>query len=155
MADLEELFWSHLEDLHGAEHEIARSVERLIPAAQDEDLRVALTNYREETRGQVDRLEKIFATVGRTMALSGHVAGTIPERLRQYVEPDILDKGLIIGVQFLAQYKIAAYRAARRWASLLGHDQPLDLLQISLSEEQRANRRLAALAGDEADADQG
>lgn len=155
MANLEELFWSHLEDLHGAEHEIARSVARLIPAAKNEDLRVALESYREETRGQVNRLEEIFATAGRKVVTSGHVAGTIPERLRRYVEPDTLDKGLIIGVQFLAQYKIAAYRAARRWASLLGYDQPLDLLQTSLDEEQRANRRLAVLAGDTADADQG
>ncbi len=155
MANLEELFWTHLEDLHGAEHEIARSVARLIPAAKDEDLRVALESYRQETRGQVDRLEELFANAGRKMVTSGQVAGTIPERLRRYVGPDNLDKGLIIGVQFLAQYKIAAYRAARRWATLLGYDQPLELLQVSLSEEQRANRRLAALAGDEADADQG
>jgi ferritin-like metal-binding protein YciE len=57
----------------------------------------------------------------------------------------MLDAGLIIGVRFLAEYKIAAYRAAQRWATLLGYEKMIETLQISLDEEERACRELIVL----------
>jgi ferritin-like metal-binding protein YciE len=142
---LDQLFWTHLFDLYASEKEVVLSLERLSRAAAGSELQDMLAGYRKEAEGQVERLEQIFERHD-PKSVNGSAesdAGAI--WWKRYIDPAMLDAGLIIGVRFLAEYKIAAYRAAQRWATLLGYEKMIETLQVSLDEEERACRELIVL----------
>ena len=59
VSNLEELLIDELKDLYSAEKQIVRALPKLAKAATSPELNQALLSHLEETRGQVERLEKI------------------------------------------------------------------------------------------------
>ncbi len=49
-----------MQDVYYAERQILKALPKMAKAAQNEDLRQALLHHREETQGQVERLQKAF-----------------------------------------------------------------------------------------------
>lgn len=142
---LDKLFWTHLFDLYASEKEVVLSLDRLSLAAAGSDLQDMLAGYRKEAVGQVERLEQIFEKRGPEEGNGSAKSDAEAIWWKRYMDPAMLDAGLIIGVRFLAEYKIAAYRAAQRWATLLGYEDLIETLQASLDEEERACRELIVL----------
>lgn len=142
---LDKLFWTHLFDLYASEVEVVVTLERLSRAAAGSKLQDMLAGYRKEAEGQVERLEGIFERRGPESAAGSAESDAGAIWWKRYMDPDMLDAGLIIGVRFLAEYKIAAYRAAQRWATLLGYEDLIETLQVSLDEEERACQELIVL----------
>lgn len=142
---LDKLFWTHLFDLYASEKEVVLTLERLSQAAAGSKLQEMLAGYRKEAEGQVERLERIFERRDHESAAGSAESDAGAIWWKRYMDPDMLDAGLIIGVRFLAEYKIAAYRAAQRWATLLGYDDMIETLQVSLDEEERACQELIVL----------
>lgn len=142
---LDKLFWTHLFDLYASEKEVVQSLERLSAAAAGSELQDMLAGYRKEAEGQVERLEQIFEQHDPKSANGSAESDAGAIWWKRYMDPEMLDAGLIIGVRFLAEYKIAAYRAAQRWATLLGYEKMIETLQVSLDEEERACRELIVL----------
>ena len=68
------------------------------------------------------------------------------ELLKEDVEPDALDAGLIAAAQKVEHYEIASYGTARAWAEKIGHQDHVRLLQQTLDEEAMANEKLTDLA---------
>jgi ferritin-like metal-binding protein YciE len=66
--------------------------------------------------------------------------------LKEDVEPDVLDAGLIAAAQKVEHYEIAGYGTARAWANRLGFNQAARLLQETLEEESTANEKLTRIA---------
>src|ERR1700757_351858 len=65
--NLEELLIDELKDLYSAEKQIVRTLPKLAKAATSPDLSEALLSHLEETRGQVQRLEKISELIGKKL----------------------------------------------------------------------------------------
>ena len=60
LESLEDLFEHLLKDLYSAEKQITRALPKLAKAVESPDLAEALESHLEETKGQVDRLDRIF-----------------------------------------------------------------------------------------------
>jgi ferritin-like metal-binding protein YciE len=61
-------------------------------------------------------------------------------------EPEVLDAGIIAGAQKVEHYEIASYGTVRTYASLLGRQDWLQLLEVTLEEEKQADKKLSALS---------
>ena len=63
---LDELFVETLKDIYYAEKKLASALPKMAKAAQSEELAEAFEKHAEETEGQIERLEEIFAMVDET-----------------------------------------------------------------------------------------
>ena len=60
---LEDLFHATLKDIYFAEKKILATLPKMAKAAENSDLQAAFEKHRGETKGQVERLEKVFAII--------------------------------------------------------------------------------------------
>ncbi len=61
---VEKLFMNELKDLYSAEKQITRALPKMAKAATSEELREAFQTHLEETRGQIERLDRVFEIMG-------------------------------------------------------------------------------------------
>jgi ferritin-like metal-binding protein YciE len=151
---LDDLFVDGLKDLYSAENQLLKALPKMAKAATAAGLRAAFTKHLEETRGQVQRLETIFADLGvsprgkKCKAMEGLIEEG-KEVLEEDGEPAVIDAALIAAAQKVEHYEIAGYGCARTFARLLGHDAAADLLQATLDEEGNADKTLTTIAESE------
>src|SRR5579872_6031783 len=60
LTSLQDLYLTELKDLYDAENRIIKALPKMVDAAQAPDLRQAFEEHLEQTRGHVDRLERIL-----------------------------------------------------------------------------------------------
>lgn len=148
---LETLLVDQLKDLVSAEKQITRALPKMKKAASSEQLQQLFDEHIEQTRRQLDRLEKVFELLGQS---SGRkkcrgMEGIIEEgkeHLEKEGEPAVIDAALIASAQHVEHYEIASYGTARTYAQMLGKDDAAKLLQESLDEEQQTNDKLTSIA---------
>ena len=58
---LEDLFVNLLKDIYYAEKQILKALPKMAKKADSDELRQAFEHHLEETKGQVERLEQVFA----------------------------------------------------------------------------------------------
>ncbi|MEO8070331.1 MAG: ferritin-like domain-containing protein [Acidobacteriota bacterium] len=154
MADLntlQDLFEDELRDVYDAEKQIIKALPKVIKAATSEDLRTALSSHLEETRGQVTRLEAVFASLD-LKPKGKHCSGMegILKEAADLLEEDgheaVLDAGFIAGAQRVEHYEITAYGSLIAWAKHLGHSEAANLLKQNENEEKAADVKLTKLA---------
>jgi|SRR5579862_7689560 len=63
---LKELYVDELKDLYSAENQLVKALPKTAKAASSEELREGFEKHLEQTRGHVQRLEKIFQTLGES-----------------------------------------------------------------------------------------
>ena len=64
MTDARELFLHELGDMLYAENKLVKALPKMAKEATDGELRAGFTEHLEQTRGQVDRIERSFASLG-------------------------------------------------------------------------------------------
>jgi ferritin-like metal-binding protein YciE len=148
---LEELYVEELRDLYNAEHQILKALPKMAKAASSPDLEKGFQEHLQQTKGQVDRLDQIFADLGKSTkgkkceAMEGLLKEGA-ELLEVDAEPSVLDAALIAAAQSVEHYEIAGYGCVRTYAKLLGHSEATKLLQQTLDEERRTDEKLTELA---------
>ena len=60
---LKELYVDELKDLYNAENQLVKALPKMAKAASSEELRQGFEEHLEQTRGHVERLEKIFKSL--------------------------------------------------------------------------------------------
>src|SRR5947199_7556861 len=151
LASLKDLYFDELGDLYDAEMQMIRTLPRLVEAARAPELREALKKHCDESRLHLERLELIFTHGGerrRSKACAG-LAGIVQEadeRLTQATTDDARDAAIIGAAQRIEHYEIAAYGCARTYARRLNRPDEARLLQETLDDEGRADRRLTEMA---------
>jgi ferritin-like metal-binding protein YciE len=151
MNTLEDLYIDLLKDLYSAEKQLVKALPKLAKNAQSPDLQKAFQEHLKQTEGQVERIERIFSDLGgsprgkKCVGMEG-IIEECNELLKEDVEPDVLDAGLIAAAQRAEHYEIAGYGAARTWARRLGYHDVSQLLQQTLEEESMANEKLTQIA---------
>jgi ferritin-like metal-binding protein YciE len=151
IGSLKDVYFDELEALYDAETQMIRELPRLSEAARAPDLRDTLKKHCEESRLHLERLELIFTHWGerrRSKACAG-LAGIVQEadeRLNQEATDDARDATIIGIAQRIEHYEIAAYGCARTYARRLNRPDEARLLQETLDEEGRADRRLTEIA---------
>ncbi len=150
---LKEAFIDELRDTYDAERQLTKALPKMAKAATSPDLKEAFSSHLEETRGQIERLEKIFELLGEK-ARGKHCAGIagIIEEGASIMEEDFddatMDASLVAGGQRAEHYEMAAYGTLVAWARELGHREVGEFLQETLNEEKAADEKLSALAQD-------
>lgn len=148
---LEELLIDELKDLYSAEKQIVHSLPKLAKAASTPELQEALKSHLEETKGQVDRLDRIAEIVGKKLTgkTCAGMKGVLEEGsevLEEVEEGNVRDAALIGASQRVEHYEMAGYGTARDFAELLGLDEVVELLEQTLDEEKAADEKLTAIS---------
>jgi len=147
---VEELLADQLKDLFSAENQIIRALPKMAKNATSEQLRLAFERHLEETKNHVVRLEQIAEEMGITLRgkKCKGMEGLLEEgkeALEEY-EDDVLDAAMIGAAQKVEHYEIAGYGTARTHALMLGMTKAARLLQQTLDEEGRTDKKLTDLA---------
>lgn len=149
---LADLFHDTLKDVYFAEKKILSALPKMAKAAQNDDLAAAFQKHKDETEGQIERLEQVFAEIeakpqGKTCdAIMGILAeGT--EIMEEYKGSPALDAGLLAAAQAVEHYEISRYGTLRTWAEELGYTESVKLLQETLDQEEATDEALTELAG--------
>jgi ferritin-like metal-binding protein YciE len=152
MKNLEDLFIDELKDIYNAEGQLIKALPQMAKKANSEKLKQALEEHLEETKGQKERLEKVFKEVGKKAsgkkceAMEGLVKEG-KEIMSEAVEEEyVLDAGIISAAQKVEHYEIASYGTLVEYAKKLGYDKAADLLKQNLEEEKNADKLLNKLA---------
>jgi len=151
LESLENLFVHELKDLLSAEKQLVKALPKMAKGAASETLRAAIEEHLEQTKGQVERLEKVFAMVDKAPRAEHCKAmeGLIHEGddlLAEDGEASVKDAALIGAAQKVEHYEISGYGTARTLAELLGLNQAAELLQQTLDEEKETDQKLTELA---------
>jgi len=148
---LKDLFIDELRDIYHAEGQLVKALPKMAKTVSNADLKAAIEQHLEETKGHVDRLERVFEGIGekdRGKKCQG-MAGLIDEGkewMDEDAEPDVLDAGIICAAQKVEHYEIATYGCLCTWARQLDLDEAADLLHQNLEEEKAADTKLTELA---------
>ncbi|HZM24003.1 MAG TPA: ferritin-like domain-containing protein [Anaerolineales bacterium] len=151
LANLEDLYEDLLKDLYSAEKQLVKALPKMAKNADSPDLQRAFQDHLGQTEKHVERIERIFSDLGgsprgkKCVGMEGLIEEG-GELLKEDVEPDVLDAGLIAAAQKVEHYEIAGYGTARAWANKLGYSNAANLLQDTLDEESMANEKLTQLA---------
>jgi ferritin-like metal-binding protein YciE len=153
MADktLNDLFFDNLKDIYFAERQILKNLPKMAKAAQSTELRNAFLKHREETEGQIERLQQIFEMLGKRAqgktceAING-ILEEGEETIEDYKDSKALDAGLLAGGQAVEHYEMARYGTLKNWATQLGMKDAANLLDQTLQEEKKTDALLTKLA---------
>jgi len=149
---LDTLFLDTLKDVYFAERQILKGFPKLIRAMHMPELKEAMTLHREQTQGQIERLQQVFEMIGKRAqgatceAIKGILAES-DELLEEAPEPSpVRDAGLLAGTQAVEHYEIARYGTLIAWAKASGKPEVVALLQQNLDEEKATDKILSVLA---------
>lgn len=151
LKSLDDLLVHELQDIYHAEGQILRALPKMIKAANHPELRAAFEEHREQTEGQVERLEQAFKLLGipaKGKKCDG-MAGLIEEgkkMMEEDAEPSVMDAALIAAAQKVEHYEIASYGCVCTYAEMLGYEQVHGLLGQNLEEEETTDEKLTVLA---------
>src|SRR6195256_1503134 len=94
--DLNNLFLDTLKDIYYAGKQILKALPKMAKAAQSDKLRAAFEKHRDETEGQIERLEKVFELIdkparGKTCEAIQGIIEEGKEIMDEYKGSDALD----------------------------------------------------------------
>jgi ferritin-like metal-binding protein YciE len=148
---LHDVLQEQLEDLYSAEQQLVTALPKVAAAVHTPELRTAVNEHLEETRGHVKRLDEILGQLGMTSP-STHCKGMEgliaegDEIIQMSGDPLAKDAAIIAAAQRIEHYEIAAYGTARTLADELELGDSRDLLDQTLDEEANADKLLTKIA---------
>ena len=148
---MQELYIDELRDIYNAEERILEALPKMAGATKHPELRNAFNEHFQITKRQVERLDRIFnmmqekATGRKCKGMKG-ILDEGEEIIKNTKDPDVRDVALISAAQRVEHYEMAAYGTLRTYASLLGFNEHVELLQQILNEEGETDHKLTSLA---------
>ena len=134
-----------------AEKQAVKAFPRLAKAVQSEELKQAMQEHLEQTKGQVERLDRIFEILdkrssGKTCEGMKGLVEEAQSQLEEIEKGPVLDCAIIGALQRIEHYEIAAYGTAATLAEAMGQDEVKELLGETLEEEKETDERLTEVA---------
>ena len=148
---LRTLWIEEMRDLYNAENQLLKALPKMAKRASTPELKEAFESHLGETQTHVERLEEIFAKLGKKpggktcKAMKGLVEEG-SEMLKEDGPDSVIDAGIIAAAQRVEHYEIAGYGCVRTYAQLLGEKKAVQLLQQTLDEEGETDKTLTKLA---------
>ncbi|BAV09517.1 Ferritin-like metal-binding protein YciE [Filimonas lacunae] len=149
---LNNFFIDSLQDIYYAEKHLAEALETLEEKATTESLKATFAEHRAVTKGQINRLERVFELMTeQPQTKTCHaIKGIIKEAEAIIKETDsdtiTRDAALIMAAQKAEHYEIATYGTLVHLARALEQNKVADLLQETLMEEKAADTALSDIA---------
>ena len=151
--DLKDLFLHTLKDIYYAERQITKALPKMAEQADSDDLQDLFKTHLDETRGQIQRLEKVFEVLGeqvqgeRCTAIDG-IIDEAEELIGEIEDGDTRDAAMIAAAQAVEHYEITRCGTLISWAGLLGLEEASNYLRDNLDEEKDADSKLTRIAKD-------
>jgi ferritin-like metal-binding protein YciE len=148
---LDDLFLHTLKDIYYAEKKILRNLKTMEKAAEAEELRQAFVAHREETQGQIERLEQVFELLGKPArgVTCQAINGILEEGesvMEDFGSSEAADAGILAAAQAIEHYEIVRYGTLKSWAQELGMTEAEKLFDQNLEEEKKTDQLLTQLA---------
>jgi ferritin-like metal-binding protein YciE len=148
---LSEVLLDELRDMYSAENQLVVALPKLAKGANNKELQALFTTHLEETKGQVERLKKVFTILGEkpTGEHCNGMEGVIEEgadALEKEEEGASFDSGIIGAALRTEHYEIAGYTATIAMAKTLDMQDVAELLTENLKEEMTAATKILAAA---------
>jgi ferritin-like metal-binding protein YciE len=149
---LKEFFVEQLQDIYWAEKKLVKKLTKMSDATTTSQLKEALDNHVTQSHIHVQRLERVFASIGeeadgkKCPAMSGIVEegeDIIEETDDGSAQRDV---GIIFAAQKAEHYEIATYGGLAQLAKTLGYEEAKELLGQTLEEEKRTDELLTQIA---------
>jgi ferritin-like metal-binding protein YciE len=146
---LKDVLLDELRDMYSAENQLVKALPKLAKGAKNPKLKQLFAAHLQETKGQVERLKKVFVELGEkpTGQHCNGMEGVIEEgkdALEKDEEGASFDSGLIGAALRTEHYEIAGYEACISMATTLALPQIAKLLSSNLKEELTAATKIAA-----------
>jgi ferritin-like metal-binding protein YciE len=146
---LKDVLVDELRDLYSAENQLIKALPKLAKGAKSPKLKQLFSAHLEETKGQVERLKKVFLELGEkpTGQHCNGMEGVIEEgkdALEKDEEGASFDSGIIGAALRTEHYEIAGYEACISMATALGIPKVAKLLNQNLKEELGAAKKITA-----------
>jgi ferritin-like metal-binding protein YciE len=154
---MQDLLIHQLQDIYSAEQQLTKALPKMQKKASTEALATAFGDHLEETKHQIERLDRIFKLVEekaggvQCRAMQGLIEEG-EEILEEDGNEDVIDAALIAAAQRVEHYEISAYGSAKAFAALLGLTDVVDLLNETQEEETAADKKLSLIATAEVNA---
>jgi ferritin-like metal-binding protein YciE len=148
---LNDLFLHTLKDVYYAEKQILKALPRMAKNAGSDELKQAFEKHRDETEGQIERLEQVFKMMDKPArgvqceAINGIIEEG-KEVMEDFAESEALDAGILAAAQAVEHYEITRYGTLKTWAMELGMKDAARLLEQNLAEEKKTDELLTKLA---------
>jgi ferritin-like metal-binding protein YciE len=151
VATAEELFVDELKDIYSAEKQAVRAYPRLTKAVQSDELKQAMQEHLEQTKGQIERLDRIFEILdkrssGKTCEGMKGLVEEAQTHVEEIEKGPVLDCAIIGALQRVEHYEIAAYGTVATLAEAMGQEEVKELLGETLEEEKETDERLTQVA---------
>lgn len=149
--NLQNVLVMQLRDLASAEEQLIEALPKMAKAASSSQLKQAFKSHLEETKQQRKRLDQAFELLeaDRGSVSCDAMKGLLSEGeevMNLEGDEDVKDAALIAAAQRVEHYEIAGYGCARTFARRLGHRKLAALLQKTLNEEGKADKKLTSIA---------
>jgi ferritin-like metal-binding protein YciE len=148
---MRELFAHELSDAMSAEQQILKMLPELQKEALHPELRQALKEHEQETKGHVKNLEEVFKLLGekpeKTTCFG--VKGLADEHKALHEEdpaPEMLEMANVSGAEKTEHYEMVMYTGLIQMAKDLGERDAAQLLQENLDQEKAMAKRVEALS---------
>ena len=148
---LHDAFEEELKDVLSAEKQLLKALPKMAKAATNADLVAGFETHLEETKGHIERLEKIFEMLDKAprakkcKAMEGLLEEGA-EIIEEDAAPEVKDAMLIAAAQKVEHYEIATYGTLATWAKQLELEDAAELLVQTLEEEKETDLKLTELA---------
>jgi ferritin-like metal-binding protein YciE len=148
---LEDLFVMTLKDIYHGEKQIIKALPKMAKEADNEELKEAFEHHLAETKGQVERIERVFKILDKPARGEAceAIEGLIKEGeevVEKAKDAAVCDAGMIAAGQAIEHYEIARYGTLVAWAEQLGLTEAGKLLGENLAQEKKADKTLNEIA---------
>jgi Mn-containing catalase len=150
---LAELLVDELRDILHAEKQLTKALPKMAEAARFDRLKEVFTQHLVETEAQIERLNECFELLGETArakpckGMMGLVEEGQEVMGKGAKKEDVpADLALIGAAQRVEHYEISGYTTAKNLAQQLRHSAIVELLSMSLAEEENADQLLNQVA---------
>lgn len=150
LATPRDLFLHELSDLLSAENIFLGILDESSRLADNADAKKAYSDHHKETKGQIERLNKVFKLLGETPEQVTCYGADGLRKEHDHLKEEkpkgmVKEIGLLIGADKSEHYEICAYRNLMQVARSLGESDVADLLSETLAEEEEADKKVRSI----------
>ncbi len=148
---MDDLFVHTLQDIYYAEKQIEQALPKMVDKASSPALKAAFEQHLTETKGHVERLERVFEMHGaKPKGVTCHAIDGIIKEAEEVsgdvADSDVLDAALAAAAQAVEHYEMSRYGTLVAWARELGRPDCATILEQTLAEEKATDAKLNQLA---------
>jgi ferritin-like metal-binding protein YciE len=146
-----ELLEHELKDMYDAETRLLDALQTMASKASDSKLSEAFEMHRDQTRGQIKRLDEVFQSMGSSAdrETCEGILGLIKEfdTFVKEEDPsdDVLDVFATSSALKVEHYEVASYKSLIKLAHQAGMNDAVSLLEQNLNEELETARKLETM----------